>query len=161
MRWWHHLTTFRSSLTRHFPGAQLDAITAAVARAEAQRRGQIVVALEASLPLHMLSDKVSARHRAEQLFSSLRVWDTEKNNGVLLYWLLADRKIEIIADRGAARQISQSDWDSIAQESAAHSAKGNHAAGILWAIDAIAARMVPDGDPGGEANELPDRPVML
>jgi uncharacterized membrane protein len=161
MRWWRHLTTFRSSVTRHFPPGQLDAITAAVARAETERRGQIVVALEASLPLHMLSDQVSARSRAEQLFASLRVWNTEKNNGVLLYWLLADRQIEIIADRSAARQLAQSDWDAIAASAARNCAKGDHAAGILRAIEAIAARMTPDADPASESNELPDRPVLI
>lgn len=161
MRWWRHLISTRGHVRKHFPQAQLDAITAAVADAERERRGQIVVALEAALPLHWLGEGVTARRRAEDLFGALRVWDTDKNNGVLLYWLLADRAIEIIADRNAARQLTQAGWDAIAADAARRCGGGRHGEAILQAIAAIKAQLSPDADPQSETNELPDRPVLL
>jgi uncharacterized membrane protein len=161
MRAWRHLITTRFELRQDFPESRLAEIAATVARAESEKRGQIVVALEAALHLENIFDGLSAGDRARHLFGDLRVWDTESNNGVLIYLLLADHAIEIVADRHAARNVQQADWDRIAQSTAALCAAGRYSDAILQAVEQVREILPPDQPSGAEANELPDRPVML
>src|SRR5476651_1123774 len=100
MRWIHHLFLDHVALGRAFPRATLDAIGRAVAEQEKRHRGQLRVAIEGGLPLPALAAGRSASERALEQFARLRVWDTENNAGVLIYVLLADRHVEIVADRG-------------------------------------------------------------
>jgi uncharacterized membrane protein len=160
-RLYRHLTTTRSELHRDFPDARLDEIAAAVKRAESEKRGQIVVALEAALHMDAIYERLTPRTRAAHLFGSLRVWDTESNNGVLIYLLLADHAVEILADRHAARNISQTDWDSIAQGTADLCAAGRYSDAILQAVNQVQALLPPDQPTAPDSNELPDRPVIL
>jgi hypothetical protein len=160
-RLWSHLVTTRWELRQDFPESRLAEIAAAVASVEAEKRGQIVVALEAALTLENVCDGVRARDRARHLFSDLRVWDTESNNGVLIYLLLAEHAIEIVVDRHAARRVPQADWDTIAQGTADLCAAGRYGDAILQAVEQVRAVLPPDQPGTPDANELPDRPVLL
>jgi uncharacterized membrane protein len=160
-RLWRHITTTKWELHRDFPDTRLDEIAAAVRRAESEKRGQIVVALEAALHMDAIYERVSARVRAAHLFGSLRVWDTEANNGVLIYLLLADHAVEIVADRSAARNVRQTDWDRIAKTTADLCAKGRYSDAILQAVNEVQALLPPDQPTAPDSNELPDRPIIV
>jgi len=147
---------------RPLPEAALRRVQAAVAAAELGHGGEIRIAVEASLDPVSLLRGVTARDRAVEVFSRLRVWDTEANNGVLLYVLLADRDVEIVADRGIARAVSQAEWEAICQAMEALFRAGRHEQALLSgarAIGELLARCYPDGEK--TANQLPDRPAML
>jgi uncharacterized membrane protein len=149
-----------------FPAATLDAIEQAVGRAEQTHRGEIRFAVETSLsPLRILAD-LAPRRRALEVFAHLKVWDTEHNNGVLIYVQLADRVVEIVADRGLARHVKQAEWDSVCRMMEEHFRAGRFKAGSIAGVDAIGtllARHFPAAPPpgGATANELPDRPTLL
>jgi uncharacterized membrane protein len=100
--------------------------------------------------------------RALEVFGLLRVWDTEHNNGVLIYLLLADRDVEIIADRGIAKFVNEGQWRAICAGIESASAAGKHADGVIGGIEAVSALLgqhFPHRRSGG--NELPDKPVVL
>lgn len=161
-RWLRHLTTTHLALRRAFPADTRAAIDRAVAGSERQHRAELRVALEAALPAELLLRGASARERAESLFGSLRVYDTAENNGILLYVLLAEHDIEIVADRGFAGRVADSEWMAICSELEAAYRAGDFHQGTLAAIAAItmvAARHFPPGL--DNANELPDRTVIL
>jgi len=140
----------------------MKAIEAAVAKCEHAHSGQICVAIEAALPTDVLLRGLSARDRAIEVFSTLRVWDTEHNNGVLLYLLIADRDVEIVADRGIAQRVQQSEWEAICRQMESAFSAGHFEDGIIAGIYSVADKL-SDHFPGeGERNnELPDAPVML
>ena len=100
MRWLRHLLTTRWSARRRFPVAALDALEAAIAAGERQHRGELRVLIEPALDLAQILAGITPRQRAVRAFAELGVWDTAENNGVLLYIGLADRAVEIVADRG-------------------------------------------------------------
>lgn len=161
-RWLHHVTTTDLALRRAFPAASRDAIDRAVAESERQHRAELRVALEAALPVELLLRGISARERAESIFASLRVYDTAENNGILLYVLLAEHDIEIVADRGFAGRVAAAEWQAICSTLQAAYRDGNFHRGTLAAIGAItalAARHFPAGP--DDRNELPDRTVIL
>ncbi|HDS0950843.1 TPA: TPM domain-containing protein [Stenotrophomonas maltophilia] len=110
-RLWRHLVS--PSVRRSFPPATLQAITEAIASGEQRHGGQVMFAVEADLPLHALWRGVTARQAAEQAFAQLRTWDTHHNNGVLIYLLLADHAIEIVADRGLHGRVSPAQWQRV------------------------------------------------
>jgi uncharacterized membrane protein len=120
--------------------------------------------MEAALPWSYLRRDAPARQRALMVFSKLRVWDTEHNNGVLLYVGLADRSVEIVADRGIAHKVGSSEWESICSTMRDHFRRGAYEAGVLAAIEAIGARLeqhFPLAPGASNANELSDAPVRL
>ena len=136
-------------------------IAARVAASEARHTGQIRVCVEAGLPLSYLHRGASARERALAMFGKLRVWDTEHNNGVLVYVLLAEHAIELVADRGIDRRADPAAWDAIAAQMKEPFRGGDFATGLDRAIDAVDALLVRHFPrPAGEvvANELPDAP---
>jgi|SRR5579883_251211 uncharacterized membrane protein len=148
---------------RHFPPRVLDAIQRAIAAAERRHRGQICFAIEGALPLGALLRDASARERAHEWFARLRVWDTEHNCGVLIYVLVPDRAIEIVADRGIAAQVRADEWKSICTQMQKSFAAGDFERGAVEGIAAVGellARHFP-ADGGPRVNELPDRPVLL
>jgi uncharacterized membrane protein len=152
------------SLRRAFPAPVLDRITAAIGRAEAATSGEIRFAMEAALPWSYLRRDAPARQRALMVFSKLRVWDTEHNNGVLLYVDLADRSVEIVADRGIARHVPTAEWDAICSSLRAAYRKGAYDAGTVAAIEAIGAvlaRFFPLARGEDNPDELSNRPVSL
>ena len=161
-RWWQHLTTTPLALNRHFTPRTLAAIDAACTESERLHRAEIRCAIEAALPLGHLWRGVSSADRALEVFSQLRMWDTEENNGVLLYVLLAERRIEIVADRGFSPGVSEAQWQDICTHMQCALRDGLYEAATLEAlasISALATRHFPAR--GGDRNELPDATVLL
>lgn len=161
MRWLRHV--FAPSAKRMFPEVALHRIAEAVAAGERRHRGEVVFAVESELPLGALWRGMQARERAEEAFARLRVWDTEANNGVLLYLLLADHRIEIVADRGL-RGVPDAEWAAICRRMETRMAQGEAATAVVEAIgdiSAILAREFPRADGEADVNELPNRPVLL
>lgn len=146
-----------------FPGAVLEQIEQAVRQCESRHAGQIRFVIEAALPWSALVAKQSARERAVETFALQRVWDTAHNNGVLIYVLLADRDVEIVADRGVAGGIVAADeWERCCRVMEEHFRAGRYEAGAIAGVEAVAA-VLARHPPGAraDANELPDRPVVL
>ena len=145
---------------RPFTPAVLRAIERAIGASEARHRGEIRFAIEAGLaPAHL---KTSTRARARQVFAQLGVWDTEENSGVLLYVQLVDRRIEIVADRGIAQRVPQTEWDGVCRAMEQAFKRRRYEAGALEAIRAVTdilARHFPAR--GANPNELPDKPALL
>jgi uncharacterized membrane protein len=150
------------SPSRAFPEKALAAIEQAIANSEATHRGEIRFAAEGALDSPALFGGQSARERAIEVFSQLRVWDTEENNGVLLYLLVADRDIEIVADRGINARVTPAEWETICRGVERALARGAYEQAIVDGIKEISlllARHYPPR-PGGR-NELPDKPMVL
>jgi uncharacterized membrane protein len=148
-----------------FPKPTLDAIEQAVSRAERAHAGEIRFAIETSLaPLHVLND-LAPRARALEVFANLRVWDTEHNNGVLIYVQLADRDVEIVADRGLDGRVSAAEWEAVCRLIEGHFRTGQFQTGAIAGVDAVGtllARHFPSAAaPAGSHNQLPDRPTLL
>jgi uncharacterized membrane protein len=157
-----HLSSGRASVRRVFPPRAMEAIANAIRTTETQHAGQIRFAVEAALELGPLLAGQTAPQRAIEVFSRLRVWDTEHNNGVLIYLLLADHDVEIVADRGIHVRLGKEVWEAICREMEAAFRSGRFEAGVIAGIDAVGkqlSRHFPAGS--GKANELPDRPVVL
>lgn len=157
-----HLSMGRAAVRRVFPPRTLDAIEQAIHATEQRHAGQIRFAVEASLELAPLLAGQTAQQRAIEVFSRLRVWDTEHNNGVLIYLLLADHDVEIIADRGIHVRLGQEIWEAICREMEAAFRAGHFEAGVLAGIHAVGehlSRHFPARS--GKYNEMPDRPVVL
>ncbi|MEP6503080.1 MAG: TPM domain-containing protein [Betaproteobacteria bacterium] len=157
-----HLLTTRWQVQRAFPRRTLDAIEAAIRAGEAQHGGEIRFAVEGALDGRPLFEGQSARGRAIDVFSQLRVWDTENNNGLLIYVLLADRAVEIVADRGIDTKVGSDEWSAVCHEMETAFRQANHEAGVVAGVQAVtrhlAAHFPAAGQPG---NELPDAPVVL
>ena len=143
-----------------FPPAVLDRIEAAIAASERTHAGQIRFAVEAALDLPLLLRGMSARERAVDVFSMLRVWDTEHNNGVLIYLLLADHDVEIVADRGIHARVGAATWETICQDMEAHLRRGDFEQGVVTGIRAVGGCLA-EHFPGPGGAELPDAPVLL
>ena len=157
-----HLSTGRASVRRVFPPRALDAIEQTIREAEAQHAGQIRFAVEPALELAPLLAGQTAQQRAIEVFSRLRVWDTEHNNGVLIYLLLADRDVEIVADRGIHVKLGQEVWETICREMEAAFRDGRFEEGVLAGIRSVGRHLAHHYPHQGEkTNELPDRPVLL
>ena len=130
---------------------------------EHSHSGEIRICIEAGLPLSYVWRGLSARQRAITLFGKLRVWDTEHNNGVLIYLLLAEHRIEIVADRGLSRHVDAAAWHRIVDGMGAAFRAGRFEEGLVAAIDAVDARLrerfpLAPGEPN--PNELPDAPLL-
>lgn len=147
---------------RAFTPAKLQAIEAAIAASETHHLGQIRFAVEETLELAALWRSKPARERAIEVFSDLRVWDTEHNNGVLVYLLLADRDVEIVADRGVHEAVGDAAWEMICHTMETGLRAGEFETAVVKGIESIGALLAthyPRHAPG--ANELPDAPVVL
>lgn len=155
---------FAPSARSVFPEASLQRITDAIAAGERRHTGEVMFAMEAELPPGLVWRGVQARQRAEAAFARLRTWDTEANNGVLIYLLLADHGIEIVADRGLAGRVDAAQWREVCAMMEAKLGAGQVEAGVLAGIEAVSALLAvhfpPDGD-RPDADELPNRPVLL
>jgi len=154
-----HLAYTRWQLHRAFPTSTLDAIERAIREAEGRHRGEIRFVVEGALHGSALRAGQSAHGRAVELFSSLRVWDTEANNGVLIYVLLADRRLEIVADRGIHARVAPDLWRTIMQGMEQAMACGAFEAAAIDAVRAVADCL--EADEAQRANELPNRPLVL
>lgn len=145
----------------------LDRLAKAVERSEHFHCGEIRVCVEGGLPWGHLWRRVSARERAVALFGALGVWDTEHNSGVLIYLLVADRAIEIVADRGIASRVTAADWQAVLSALTPALQVGRFDEGLAQAIHAVdrllQAHFPLAESPGGltAPNELPNQPVVL
>jgi len=162
-RFWRHLATDHRSARRAFPEAALRRIEAAIAGGEERHRGQVRFVVEPALPLARVLKALPPRERALEVFGLMRIWDTEDNAGVLVYLLLADRDVEIVADRGIHRKVGASEWEAVCRAMETAFRDGRYVEGAEAGIARISAllaqhfpRRAGDGD-----NELPDRPVIL
>lgn len=153
---WHDDQVARSVDTK-----AMEQLTAAVARSEQRHSGQIRICIEGGLPPSYLWRGASPRERALTLFGKLRVWDTEHNNGVLIYLLLADRALEIVADRALARVVPSATWDAILASMQGSLREGQYQAALELAVERVSALLeVHGGGQTGITNELPDAPVV-
>ena len=162
-RFFRHLVTDRGTARRRFPDAELDRVERAVAEGERTHRGQVRFVVEPALPLARVLAGLPPRERALEVFGHLRVWDTEDNCGVLVYVLLADRDVEIVADRGIHRKVGASEWEAVCRAMEAAFREGRYADGAeagIARINALLEQHFPRGA-GDAPNELPDRPVIL
>jgi uncharacterized membrane protein len=138
----------------------MKAIEAAIHASEQTHAGEVRFAVEAALHPRALVRGQSARERALEVFSRLRIWDTEHNNGVLIYLLLADKDVEIVADRGIHRKVG--DWEPICQLMETAFREGHFEQGVIAGINAVSEHLVRHYPRQGETrNELPDQPVVL
>jgi uncharacterized membrane protein len=145
-----------------FPEAVLDEIEKAIGQSESLHRGELRFAVENALAPSWVWRSLSARQRAAEVFSNLRVWDTEENIGVLIYLLLADHEVHIVADRGIAKRVPQSEWDAIAQAMQEAFHEGDFRKGSLAGIERISKILVTHF-PAEEGNfdELSNKPVIV
>ncbi|MCA1977924.1 MAG: TPM domain-containing protein [Thiobacillus sp.] len=161
-RWLKHVFMPPWAWRRAFPRASLDAIEAAIHASEKRHGGEIRFAIENCLAPGAAWRGTSGRERAIEVFSQLRVWDTEHNSGVLIYLLLADRDIEIVADRGIAGRVGQGAWNAVARAMEAEFRQGEFERGALAGIAQVTELLAqhfppPDDNP----DELANRPAIL
>ncbi len=175
---WKRLqTAFRhywldESDTRRMLGPDiLERLRRRVAASELRHSGEIRIYAEAGLPssylwLHLryaTSIEGLARQRAVAMFGKLRLWDTEQNNGVLIYLLLAEHQIELVADRGLNAVVSQTDWQSMVERMGHAFAAKRFEDGLTQALEEVSAPLVyhfPSQPGAGNNNELPDAPEL-
>jgi uncharacterized membrane protein len=140
----------------------LDRIEEAIRRTEATHAGQVRFVVEGALDGAALFRNQAARGRALDVFSHLRIWDTAHNNGVLIYLLLADRDVEIVADRGIDARVGTEGWESICRAMEDEFRAGRFEHGVISGIEAVSRELAKHYPPGGpHPNELPDRPVVM
>ncbi|WP_158670996.1 TPM domain-containing protein, partial [Bradyrhizobium guangdongense] len=145
-----------------FPQAVLDRIEQAIKRGEATHSGQVRFVVEGALDGRPLFRNQPARARALDVFSHLRVWDTAHNSGVLIYLLLADRDVEIIADRGIDAKVGAAGWETICRAMETEFASGQFERGVIAGIEAVSRELARHFPPAAShPNELPDAPVVM
>jgi uncharacterized membrane protein len=157
-----HLLEHHWRVRRIFSRPVLASIEQSIKIAEAGHSGQIRFVVEGALDGAPLFKGQSARERALDIFSQLRIWDTAHNNGVLIYLLLADRKVEIIADRGIDARVGAAGWEKICAAMQAEFMQANFEVGVIKGIEQVSqqlAKYFPKRGVG--TNELPDAPVVI
>lgn len=157
-----HIVQTRAGLHRRFDAATLAAIERAVHEGEGGHDGEVRFAVEGELDFGPLLADQTPRQRALEVFANLGVWDTERNTGVLVYVLLADRTVEVVADRGFNGRVADAEWQAVCRAMEADFRAGQFQAGAcrgVIAVHALIARHFPV-QPGGR-DELPDAPVLL
>jgi uncharacterized membrane protein len=164
-RYFKHVLMTPITVRKCFNTTVLGNIEAAIRVGEMGHSGQVRFVVEAELSTFALWHDVSARHRAKELFAKLGIWNTEHNNGVLLYVLLADRKVEIIADRAIDRLVGHPAWDAIVKQIDAHFARDEFEAGAIAGITQIHAQLSQHfphtAVDGVRDNEQSDAPIVL
>ncbi|QSR84820.1 TPM domain-containing protein [Methylacidimicrobium sp. B4] len=161
-RFFRHWRAGSRFAARPFPPGTLERIEAAIAQAERRYDGEICFVIEHALDWRRLLRGMTARERACELFAQLGVWDTERNNGVLLYVLVPDRSIEIVADRAIHQAVGEAEWKTICSRMQAEFGKGRFLEGSLEAIQLVGnhlSRHFPARE--GKRSELPDSPTVL
>ena len=155
---------FARSARHLFPEDTLQRIAAAIAAGELRHRGEILFAVESELSPGMVLRGVQARARAEAAFARLRAWDTEANNGVLIYLLLADHRIEIVADRGLNGLVSAEQWRGVCLLMEERMQAGEPEQAVVRGIEAVSdllAEHFPQIDGVADRDELPNLPLIL
>lgn len=154
------------SLRRVMPADVQKRLAERVAASESRHTGQIRICVEGGLPYSYIWRSAGVRERAVTQFGKLRVWDTEHNNGVLIYLLVSEHAIEILADRGIARNIDPKVWHEMIARMREQFREGKYEDGLTEAIGAVSAALVEQFPATHDAsdkhrNELPDTPVVL
>ena len=166
-----HLWLDVSDAQRAIPKDALERLALRIAASEARHTGQIRICVEAALPTSYLwrinrstSPSELVRQRALMVFGKLRVWDTEHNNGVLIYLQLAEKAIEIVADRALSRHVSAPDWLAMTARMRTAFREGRFEEGLTQALEEVSALLVahfPAAAGGVQVNELPNAVVVL
>jgi uncharacterized membrane protein len=157
-----HLLVTHWQVNRAFPRQSLIAIAQATKLAEAAHVGEIRFVVEGALDGAPLYKGQSARERAIDVFSQLRIWDTEHNNGLLIYLLLADRDVEIVADRGIHAKVGTREWEEICRRMETAFRQGDYEGAVVRGIQEVVQHMVKHFPATATGhNELPDKPVVL
>ncbi len=160
-RFFEHLFTTSRSIDRAFSDSSLSQLESAVTLSEQGTTGQIRIGIEAALPSVAVWSGYSARERSIDVFSQLRVWDTEHNNGVLIYLLMAERDVEIVADRGIHRAVGSARWQAICAQMEARFRKGEFEAGLIEGVQAVGEQMRAHFPGQSAPNELANRPFIF
>lgn len=160
-RLWQHLVVSNRAFRLAFSVPVRNSITAAVRAAESSHRGELRFVVERALPLDRLLSGQSSRQRALELFSQLRVWDTELNSGILIYVVFADRRVEIIADRGINARVPPGAWDVIAEQMGLDYAAGRFAEGSIAGLQAAGDLLAAAWPEGGDNPDELDNAVLV
>ena len=161
-RLWRHWRSSAAAGRRAFPPATLAAVGAAIAAGEREHRGELRLIVEAALPLHAAWAGMGNRQRAVALFAEHGIWDTEDNCGVLIYVNLAERKVDIVADRAIARRIDGATWQALCNTLTQGYMQGRFHDSTLAAVAGVNALLRSHFPAeGARANELPDQPLIL
>jgi uncharacterized membrane protein len=157
-----HLLEHHWRARRVFPPQALALIEQAIKAGETTHSGQVRFVVEGALDGKPLFKDQPARERALDIFSRLRIWDTAHNNGVLIYLLLADRKVEIVADRGIDAKVGNAGWQKICAAMESDFRAGNFSGGVIKGIQAVSQKLAAHFPEHGKGpNELPDKPVVM
>ncbi len=155
-----HVTASPGMLRRTFDQSVLAAIQEEIAASERRHGGEIRFAIENNLSPAAIWRGLTPRQRAIEVFAQLGIWDTEHNNGVLIYVLWADRDVEIVADRGFNARVAESEWAAVCRLMEQAFARGECQTAVTGAVRA-AGTLIARHFPTPDGNELPDHPVML
>lgn len=163
-RLFRHLIGEEFAVRRAFPRAVRSHVAGAIAGQERRHSGELRFVIEGGLAPNRLWRSQTPRERAVELFAQMGVWDTAANNGVLIYVLLADRAVEIIADRGIDSRVDRKVWELICHDMERHFASGHYQEGAVAGLKAVSDLLVEyfplrPGQP--DRNELPDEPTVL
>jgi uncharacterized membrane protein len=162
-RWWSHTFVWRPAYKRVFNTECLAGITQAVQRCEFSSDAEICVIAEQTLPFSYLRRNLAVRERAIMLFGKHRVWDTEGNTGVLIYVNMAERSVELVADRGIAHSVLQSQWDDWANQLNAAFARNEYQNGLVHVVNQMGGVFVKTLPRTGQQrlNAVDDTPIVL
>jgi uncharacterized membrane protein len=157
-----HGFTTASAGKRAFPPSTLKSIEAAIADGEKLHGAEVCLIVEHSLSCKAVLRHTTARQRAIELFSQHRIWDTEDNCGVLVYVNLADRKVEIVADRALAQHIPKEEWRAVCNTMTRGFAQGefrDSSAAAMTQLNHLLESHFPAT--GNHSNQLPNKPIVL
>lgn len=161
-RLFRHLFILPAAVHKKLPAEAMRRIEDAIAKSESAHLGEICFVVEANLHVLDILGGKSAKTRAIEIFSNYKVWDTEHNNGVLIYLLLADHDFEILADRGVHKRVGTTGWEVICKEMEARFRQGQFEAGILEGIHNISEQLAQHYPAqGSKRNELQNSPIVL
>lgn len=168
-RWWRHLWLDTADTRRAVPDDMALRLARRVGASERRHTGEVRICVEAALPWDAVwraHDDAAVhwqvRERSLDWFARLRIWDTEQNNGVLIYLLLAEHAIEIVADRGLSRVVSEAQWQAIVDRLADHLHRRAFEDGLTQALEEVSALLVqhfPAEASAFNPDELPDAVV--
>lgn len=162
IRYFKHLFFARFQIAQRFPKRSMNAIETAIRESEKLHMGELRFVVESSLEWQDLFAGLTSRERALQVYSQLRIWDTEQNSGVLIYLLLADRRIEIVADRGINSRVDKVKWINVCQDIESQLRLGNFESGVLLGVSEI-TDLLQQNFPAQvhNPNDLPNRPLVI
>jgi len=157
-----HFLLTEGRVRRAFPRSTLSTIEKVIKASETAHVGEIRFVVEGGLDGLPLFKGQTAKERAVEVFSQLRVWDTEDNSGLLIYLLLADRAVEIVADRGIHAKVGSQEWSKVCHQMETAFKQSNYEGGVLEGVRAATQHLVKNFPADGRSvDELPDKPVIL